>query len=139
MIDSIRGFACAFSPDSKMPPILINAYTQYFLLIKKWPTEQTSRPRKILSSIYTLMSNKYKIHIQFNSMAYESVSNFLRSGYFWTVWAAILFGAVHCLKTIFGGYSLASWVSDSLTTNVLFFNSLLLYNIVIKVVIKYTF
>ena len=79
VIDWIRLFARAFFPDFKMPPVMINVYT-IFSVDTKWPTGQMSRPWKILSSIYPLMSNKYKIHIQFNLVAYKSVPIVLRSG-----------------------------------------------------------
>ena len=61
-----------FFPDSKVQPVMINVYT-IFSVDTKWPTEQMSRPRKILDITYPLMSNIYKIHIQFNLIAYKSV------------------------------------------------------------------
>ena len=59
---------------------MINVYT-IFIVDTEWPTWQTSKPRKILRSIYSFMSNEYKFHIQFylHVVVYKSVSNVQRS------------------------------------------------------------
>ena len=79
--DWIRGFAIErafiveFQNAASNNHCLHNIFCWY-----KWPTEQMSRPWKVLSSIFPLMSNEYKIHIQFNLGAYKNVSIILRLG-----------------------------------------------------------